>query len=59
MLKVELFYWQEFESMEHFQRELIYYLDYSNRRSKVKLKGLQSATHRQQALSVDQLILFV
>ena len=53
LLKSELLYLQEFESMEHFKSELIDYLDYyNNRRSKAKLKGLPPALHRQQALSV-------
>lgn len=52
LLKTELLYLQIFESMEHFIRELIDYLDYyNNRRIKAKLKGLPSAIHRQQALS--------
>ena len=53
LLKSELFYLQEFSSMEHFKWELIAYLDYyNNRRIKAKLKGLPPAIHRQQALSV-------
>lgn len=53
LLKSELLYLQKFESMDHFKRELIDYLDYyNNRRIKVKLKGLPSALHRQQSLSV-------
>ena len=51
LLKSELLYLQNFESMEHFKQELIDYLDYYNRRIKAKLKGLPSAVHRQQALS--------
>ena len=52
LLKSELLYLQEFESMEHFKRELLDYLDYyNNRRIKAKLKGLPPALHRQQALS--------
>ena len=52
LLKSELLYLQEFESMEHFKVELIEYLDYyNNRRIKAKLKGLPPAIHRQQALS--------
>jgi transposase InsO family protein len=51
LLKSELLYLQEFESMEHFKLELIEYLDYyNNRRIKAKLKGLPPALHRQQAL---------
>ena len=51
LLKSELMYLQEFDSMEHFKRELIDYLDYyNNRRCKAKLKGLPPAIHRQQAL---------
>ena len=53
LLKSELLYLQEFDSMEHFKQELIAYLDYyNNRRIKAKLKGLPPAFHRQQALSV-------
>ena len=53
LLKSELLYLQEFESMEHFKTELIEYLDYyNNKRIKAKLKGLPPALHRQQALSV-------
>ena len=52
ILKSELLYLQEFQSMEHFNQELIEYLDYyNNRRIKAKLKGLPPAIHRQQALS--------
>jgi len=52
LLKSELLYLQDFESMEHFKRELMEYLDYyNNRRIKAKLKGLPPAIHRQQALS--------
>ena len=52
LLKNELLYLQQFESIEHFKAELIDYLDYyNNRRSKAKLKGLPPAIHRQQALS--------
>ena len=51
LLKSELFYLQEFESLNHFKRELIEYLDYyNNHRIKTKLKGLPPAIHRQQAL---------
>ena len=52
LLKSELLYLQEFQSMEHFKQELVDYLDYyNNRRIKAKLKGLPPAIHRQQALS--------
>ena len=52
LLKSELLYLQEFDSMEQFKAELIEYLDYyNNRRTKAKLKGLPPAIHRQQALS--------
>ncbi len=51
LLKSELLYLHEFESMEHFKQELIEYLDYyNNRRIKARLKGLPPALHRQQAL---------
>ena len=52
ILKSELLYLQEFQSMEHFKQELIEYLDYyNNRRINAKLKGLPPAIHRQQAIS--------
>ena len=52
LLKSELTYLQEFQSMEHFKQELVEYLDYYNNcRIKAKLKGLPPAIHRQQALS--------
>lgn len=52
LLKSELLYLQEFDSIEHFKAELIEYLDYyNNRRIKAKLKGLPPVVHRQQALS--------
>ena len=52
LLKSKLLYLQEFQSMDHFKRELIAYLDYyNNHRFKAKLKGLSPALHRQQALS--------
>lgn len=53
LLKSELFYLQEFKSLDHFKQELVDYLDYyNNRRIKAKLKGLPPAIHRQQALPV-------
>lgn len=53
ILKSELLYLQDFDSIEHFERELTDYIDYyNNRRIKAKLKGLSPALHRQQALSV-------
>ena len=52
LLKSELLYLQEFDSMEHFKSELIDYLDYyNNERINAKRKGLPPAIHRQQALS--------
>jgi len=51
LLKSELLYLMDFESMDHFRRELIEYLDYyNNHRIKAKLKGLPPAIHRLQAL---------
>ena len=52
LLKSELLYLQRFESMEHFKKEPVDYLDYyNNRRSKAKLNGFLPALHRQQVLS--------
>jgi len=51
ILKSELLYLQDFDSLEHFMTELVEYLDYyNNRRIKVNLKGLTPAQHRYQAL---------
>ena len=51
LLKSELLYLQEFQSMQHFKQELMEYLDYYNNcRIKAKLKGLPPAIHRQQAI---------
>ena len=53
LLKSELLYLQNFDSLEHFKTELIDYLDYyNNRRIKLKLKGLTPAHHRYQTLQV-------
>ena len=53
LLKSELLYLQEFQSMEHFKQALLEYLNYyNNRRIKAKLKGLPPAIRRRQALSV-------
>lgn len=51
LLKSELFYLQEFNSIEHFKSELEEYLEYyNNRRIKLKLNGLTPAMHRYQAI---------
>ena len=51
IVKSELLYLQEFESIEHFKAELVEYLDYYNNcRAKATLKGLPPALHRQQTL---------
>ena len=51
LLKSELLYLKEFDSLDQFKAELIDYLDYyNNRRIKAKLKGLPPAVHRKQAL---------
>jgi Transposase and inactivated derivatives len=53
LLKIELLYLQDFDSMAHFKLQLIDYLHYYNhRRIKAKLKGLTPASHRFQALLV-------
>lgn len=53
LVKSELLYMKEFDSMDQFKDELIEYLDYyNNRRIKAKLKGLPPAVHRKQALEV-------
>ena len=51
LLKSELLYLQDFESVEHFKKELIEYLTwYNEKRIKVKLKGLTPLQFRNQSL---------
>ncbi|WP_156316731.1 IS3 family transposase [Bacillus sp. FJAT-22090] len=51
LLKSELLYLQEFESMEHFERELHEYIEYYNhKRMKAKLKDLSPVEYRTQVL---------
>ena len=53
LLKSELLYLQEFESMEHFTLELEKYIYYYNhKRIKTKLKGLSPVEYRIQSLLV-------
>lgn len=52
IVKTELFYLEEFDSMEHFRKELEAYIDYyNNRRIKIKLGGLAPNVHRGAALA--------
>ncbi|PEL22166.1 IS3 family transposase [Bacillus toyonensis] len=47
IMKSELLYLNEFESVEHFKRELAKYIDYYNhKRIKAKLKGMSSVQYR-------------
>ncbi|WP_407691727.1 IS3 family transposase, partial [Psychrobacillus psychrotolerans] len=51
LLKSELFYLQEFESMVHFEKELEEYMEYYNhKRMKAKLKDLSPVEYRTQIL---------
>ena len=51
LLKSELLYLQNFDSLAQFRTELEDYLDYyNNRRIKLKLNGLTPAQHRSQAI---------
>ena len=53
LLKSELLYLREFDSMEEFRIELERYIDYyNNKRIKAKLKGLSPMQYRLQSLSV-------
>lgn len=50
ILKSELLYHQEFESMEHFKKEIEKYIYYYNhKRIKAKLKGLSPVQYRIQS----------
>lgn len=51
LLKSELLYLQDFESLEDFKEQLVEYIDYyNNRRIKIKLKGLSPVQYRTQSL---------
>lgn len=51
LLKTELLYLQDFDSLDQFCTELEDYIDYyNNRRIKLKLNGLTPAQHRSQAI---------
>jgi len=53
LLKSELLYLQQFESVEHFKKELIEYINYyNNKRIKGKLKGMSPVNYRIHSLSV-------
>jgi len=53
LLKSELLYLQEFDSMEHFEKELAEYIYYyNNKRMKTKLKDLSPVEYRTQVLEV-------
>ncbi len=51
LLKSQLLYLQEFDSMEHFEKEFIEYIYYyNNKRMKAKLKDLSPVEFRTQVL---------
>ena len=53
ILKSELLYIQEFESLEHFKKELSEYLSwYNEKRIKVKFNGLTPLQFRNQSLKL-------
>lgn len=53
LLKSELLYLQKFESMDHFHKELVSYIEYyNNDRIKLKLRGLSPVEYRKQFLKV-------
>lgn len=53
ILKSELLYLQEFDSIEHFMKELYEYIYYyNNYRIKAKLKGLSPIEYRTQSFAV-------
>ena len=53
LLKSELLYLQEFDTPEHFRKELEDYIDYyNNKRIKCKLKGLSPVQYRIQSLKI-------
>lgn len=53
LLKSELLYLQEFDSIEHFRQELEDYIDYyNNQRIKIKLNGLSPVQFRIQSSKI-------
>jgi transposase InsO family protein len=53
LLKSELFYLQEFKSIDHFKQELVEYIHwYNTKRIKCNLKGLSPVDFRTQSFNV-------
>ena len=53
LLKFKLSYLQEFELIEQFKKELIFYIDYyNNKRIKGKLKGMNLVNYKIHSLNV-------
>ena len=51
MLKLELFYFEKFKSIENFRENVDEYIDYyNNRRIKAKIKGLSPVEYRTKSL---------
>ena len=52
LLKSELFYLREFDSIDEFTEELVKYIDYyNNKRIKGKLKGMSPVQYRTHSLA--------
>ncbi|MDK2901976.1 MAG: putative transposase [Thermosediminibacterales bacterium] len=52
LLRSELLYLQDFESVEHFKQELVGYIEwYNTKKIKHKLKGLSPVEYRIQSLT--------
>ena len=53
LLKTELFYLEEFDSVDQFEKAIVEYIDYyNNRRIKLKLNGLSPVQYRIQTVQV-------
>lgn len=51
VLKLELFYFEKFKSIENFRENVDEYIDYyNNRRIKAKIKGLSPVEYRTKSL---------
>lgn len=50
LLKTELFYLEKFDSVEQLEKAIVEYIDYYNRRIKLKLNGLSPVQYRIQTV---------
>ena len=52
LLKTELFYLEKFDSVDQLEKAIVEYIDYNNRRIKLKLNGLSPVQYRIQTVRI-------